>query len=278
VHREVDKLRSRRLVVWLVVTLCVLAELVGLGLVRAQGANALEPPLISSVGLPTDPTRARSAAFMFTSGRAVEFRCTLDRRAPTSCGVGVFGSQTYPGPLESGRHTFEVRAVSRTETSEPASYTWAIVAAPDDTTSDDGLDDDPGEPSGDGSGSGGESHSGPQAPFEISGDVEGLAPGVTKTIALTLRNPNADPIYVTAVTVAISADSSPPGCPSGPNLALGQATGITASSPVVVPGHGSVVLGTYPRAPTISFLNRAWNQDACKAKNFELLYTGSAHS
>jgi hypothetical protein len=74
----------RRLVVWLVVTLCVLAELVGLGLVRASGASALTAPVISSVGLPADPTTVRSATFFFTNEQTSAFRCTLDAGAPAS--------------------------------------------------------------------------------------------------------------------------------------------------------------------------------------------------
>ena len=95
---------------------------------------------------------------------------------------------------------------------------------------------------------------------------------------LTLTNPNADPIYVTEVRVEISMDSSPPGCESGPNIALEQPTEITSASPVLVPANNSVVLHAYPQAPRITFRNRSWNQDVCKRRSFSLTYDGSAHS
>ena len=271
--RNDDWRQGRRLVVWLVVTLCILAELVGLGLMRAYGSNGLTPPVISSVWRPADPTRETSAAFMFTNERTVAFQCSLDEQAQRACGAGVLGAVTYPGPLAPGAHEFRVRAVSGSDVSEPATYTWTIVAESTGPAPGDG--DDGGE--GDGSGTGA-SEDGPSERFEISGDVDGLAPGVTKTIALTVRNPNADPIYVTAISVGISEGSTPAGCASATNIVLAQPTAITWSSPVLVPAHGSVVLDAPPRAPRISFVDLPRNQDVCKGKSFELTYSGSAHS
>lgn len=271
------KRQRRRLVVWLVVTLCVLAELVGVGLLRASGANGLTAPIISSVGLPTDPARERSATFMFTYDRTVAFECMLDGGATAACGVGLFGSRTYPGPLAVGRHTFEVRAVSGTKTSSPASYSWTIVV-PSPGGGTPGAGGGGSGDSGGGSSGDGGSSTDERASFDIAGDVEGLAPGVTKPIVLTLRNPNAAPIYVTEIAVEIADESTPPGCAAEPNIALDQPSGITASSPVLVPGHGTVVLGRHPQAPRITFLNRPWNQDVCKGKSFALTYSGSAHS
>ena len=115
-------------------------------------------------------------------------------------------------------------------------------------------------------------------PFRISGDVRGLAPGATSVIALTLANPNSVRIRVTRVTVAVSADSSPPGCSSAKNLVLHQATGIGPAAPVVIPARGSVTLTTFPRAPRIGFRNLQTSQEACNGKAFRLTYTGSAHA
>jgi len=275
----------RRLVVWLVVTLCVLAELVGLGLVRASGATALTAPVISSVGLPADPTTVRSAAFFFTNEQTVEFRCSLDGGAPASCGAGLLGSMSYPGPLSFGRHVFEVRALHGSDVSDPATYAWTVAVEPVGLTP---PPDDAGDGgNGDGDTSDGESGGPPPShgsgaadgdvPFEISGAVDGLAPGITKPILLTLRNPNADAIRVTSIVVEISEDSTPPGCSSASNIALRQAMGITEDDPVVVPARTTVVL-TASRAPTITFRDQPWNQDVCKAKSFDLTYSGSAHS
>jgi hypothetical protein len=114
--------------------------------------------------------------------------------------------------------------------------------------------------------------------FRISGDVTGLAPGATSVIALTLTNPNSVRIRVTRVTVAVSGDSSPPGCSSAKNLVLHQATGIRSEAPVVIPARGSVKLTTFPRAPRIGFRNLEASQEACKGKSFRLTYSGSAHA
>ena len=278
-----DRRRRRRLVVWLVVALCVLAELIGLGLVRASGATSLTAPVMSSVGLPTDPTTVRSATFFVTNEQTVEFRCALDGGAPSSCGSGLLGSMSYPGPLEIGRHVFEVRAMVGRKTSDPATYAWTVAAEPPPPPNDGGTGgssdgDGTGDASGGTSSSQGSGSAGDDgAPFEISGEVGGLAPGITKPILLTLRNPNPEAIRVTSITVEIADDSTPPGCKSGSNMALRQADGITADDPVVVPGRGLVVLSA-GRAPTITFRNQPWNQDVCKGKSFELTYSGSAHS
>jgi len=264
-----DERRRKRLVALLAASLAALAAL-GIGLVRAAGAGGLTAPVISTIGLPPHATRETAAAFMFTNARTVAFRCALDGRAATPCGTGVFGRAAYRGPLAAGPHTFHVVAVTATETSEPASYSWTVLASP-------GGGDDSGGGEG-GAGAGAEAPVGPQRPFVIVGDVDGLAPGVTKTIALSLRNPGSDPIYVTSVAVEISEESTPPGCPSGPNIALEQAAGITASDPVRIDAHASVLLTTFPRAPRIGFRNQPWNQDVCKGKSFALRYTGSAHS
>jgi hypothetical protein len=205
---------------------------------------------------------------MFTYDRTADFRCALDG-AEGHCGSGVFGRAAY-GPLAVGRHTFEVRAIVGEDVSPPASYSWTVATAPNG-----------GKGSGSGgmdAGSGESSTADESVPFEISGDVTGLTPGVSQPIVLTLVNPNAAAILVTSVVVEIAAESTPPGCPSEPNISLDQPAGITAGSPVRVAGHGSVVLSTYPLAPRIGFVDRPWNQDGCKGKSFALSYSGSAHS
>jgi hypothetical protein len=99
-----------------------------------------------------------------------------------------------------------------------------------------------------------------------------------RVIALELENPNAVPIEVTRVRVAVSADSRPSGCPSAANLVLRQPTGVTTAAPVAVPAGGSVTLSAFPRAPEIGLRERETNQDACKGTTFRLTYTGSAHA
>ncbi len=115
------------------------------------------------------------------------------------------------------------------------------------------------------------------ADFQISGGVTGLQPGVPKPIRLTLTNPNDEQIYVTQLRVAISADSTPTGCPSATNIRITQSD-TSDNWPIAVPGDGSTILANAPRAPQIELLDQPWNQDACKGASFTLTYSGSAHS
>ena len=256
---------------------------------------------------------------MFTDAQTVTFECSLDGSPFTSCGYGLFGSKSYPGPLATGRHRFEVRASSGDALSAATPFTWTIVQGTPDSGC--GHDASPGRcggsagtgtgtgshdarPPGTGSGSdssqgggqpptGGSQGSGStggtppstdqpaaggEVSFRVSGDVTGLAPGVTRTITLTVTNPNTVPIYVTMLEVAIAGDSKPSGCSSSANVVVHQATGITSAAPLTIPAGGTVEVSTFPRAPRITFRNLASSQDACRNKTFALTYTGSAHS
>jgi hypothetical protein len=115
-------------------------------------------------------------------------------------------------------------------------------------------------------------------PFSVSGSVEGLEPGVPKTISITLRNPNDVSIRVTRVVVRIDEDDDPPSCPSSDNVLLLQATAITAATPIRVPAQGEVVLGAYPRAPRIVLRERPIAADDCRGASFRLVFEGSARS
>jgi hypothetical protein len=115
-------------------------------------------------------------------------------------------------------------------------------------------------------------------PFRISGDVSNLVPGVPVDVPLTLANPNAQPIQVTSVRAEIAPGGDPPRCPAATYVVLEQPVGITAAAPVVVPARDEVVVHEYARAPRITLLATAADEDACKGTSFELTYTGSAHS
>jgi hypothetical protein len=128
-------------------------------------------------------------------------------------------------------------------------------------------------PGGSGEGTGGSAG----AEFTITGAVTGLQPGLAKPIGLTLTNPNSDQIFVTRLTVTISAESTPPGCSSATNIQITQSDA-SNDRPIAVPGNGSVTLASAPRAPQIELLNQPWNQNACKNASFTLTYGGSAHS
>jgi hypothetical protein len=119
---------------------------------------------------------------------------------------------------------------------------------------------------------------GGEAGFTITGSVGNLRPGVATPIRLTLTNPNGVPIYVTALTVKVSANSTPPGCSSASNLQVTQSNASSAD-PIIIAARGSVTLTSAPRAPRITLLNLPGvNQDVCKNKSFALTYSGSAHS
>jgi hypothetical protein len=203
-----------------------------------------------------------------------------------------------------------VRAVGGISTSAPATYSWTIIdnAAPGGGTqggtdpgdtahgsssgdgsqsgesATGGIDADAGRDGGAGTGGAGSGSGGAEpatdesVAFAISGEVDGLAPGATKPIVLTLTNPNEVAIEVTSLTVGVSADGGRPGCPSSANVLVEQARGVTGLDPLRIPAHGSVVVGSFPRAPRITLLNRPWNQDSCKGRTFTLTYAGSAHS
>jgi len=114
--------------------------------------------------------------------------------------------------------------------------------------------------------------------FTITGGVDSLEPGQTKPIGLTLTNPKSVPIFVTELTITMSADSSPSGCPSASNFQVTQSDA-SSESPIAVPAKDSVTLTSAPRAPQITFLNLPdVNQDACKNVSFALTYSGGAHS
>jgi hypothetical protein len=115
--------------------------------------------------------------------------------------------------------------------------------------------------------------------FGISGGgAANLSLGVPTVIRLTLTNPNEAPIYVTALSVAVSKDGDPVGCASRDNIRITQST-VSSADPIIIPAGGRVTLTTAPLAPQITLVNRPdANQDACKSKVFTLAYGGSAHS
>jgi hypothetical protein len=114
--------------------------------------------------------------------------------------------------------------------------------------------------------------------FTIAGGAGKLVLGISTPVRLTLTNPNGVQIFVTALTVGIASDSTPPGCSSASNVRLTQSN-VSADHPITLPARGSVTLTSAPSAPQVTLLNLpAVNQDACKGKSFALTYRGSAHS
>jgi hypothetical protein len=102
--------------------------------------------------------------------------------------------------------------------------------------------------------------------------VTGLAPGVSaQTLSGDFDNPNPGPVYVTSVTASISSVVKAGGAPAG----TCDATDYTLSNAVMsvaaeVPaGNGT---GAWTGA-TLTFFDKATNQDACKGATVNLAYS-----
>ncbi|HEV2374690.1 MAG TPA: hypothetical protein VGS19_21325 [Streptosporangiaceae bacterium] len=110
--------RARLLGVLAVVPAGVLVS--GLFVASSLAASGLPTPVIT--GSPSNPTTSSSATFTFIDSQArVTYRCSLDSSSFAACASGV----TYTA-LAQGNHTFRVEAVSGSNTSTAASYTWQV--------------------------------------------------------------------------------------------------------------------------------------------------------
>jgi hypothetical protein len=204
------------------------------------------PPPPAIVSGPERTTSADTATFVFTDGEAgVEFLCAIDRRPYGRCS----SPQLY-GSLSLGQHTFWVWALDAAgNMSEATSYSWTVVK------------------------------SGPSKPFTISGGLsELLAPGLGRTLPLTIVNPNGVPIYVTSLVVGVQPGSSKPGCDGPTNLQVTQSSA-SSTNALTVPAGGHVTLPSGAvSAPRVFMQNLPSNQDACKGATYAFTYSGSAHS
>ena len=110
--------------------------------------------------------------------------------------------------------------------------------------------------------------------FVISGNVDGLYPGGTATLALRVHNPLHQAISVRTITIV--ADNARSGCAAaflaaGPGLApLNSVDTITLSPPVVIP-KGQTVDG-----PQVAITLLTTAPDACQNATFLLHYGGTA--
>jgi hypothetical protein len=110
-----------------VVSVAFAVAILGLG-VYALAAQPFPAPTISAA--PANPTNQTSATFTYTDKNAVtRFDCSLDGAAFGACGTSRPSTKTYAGPLAPGSHTFQVRAVSGSQTSDATSYSWTIDTA-----------------------------------------------------------------------------------------------------------------------------------------------------
>jgi hypothetical protein len=106
-----------------VVSVAFAVAVLGLG-VYAIAAQPFPAPTISAA--PLNPTSETSATFTYTGKNAItRFDCNLDGSAFAACGTTRPSTKSYSG-LAAGSHTFQVRAVSGSQTSAATSYSWTI--------------------------------------------------------------------------------------------------------------------------------------------------------
>jgi hypothetical protein len=88
------------------------------------------PPAPTITSGPVSPTNQTSATFVYTDSQAVtKFQCSLDGSSYTDCGTTRPSSKAYTG-LPGGSHTFQVRAVSGSQTSGSTASSWTIDLTP----------------------------------------------------------------------------------------------------------------------------------------------------
>jgi hypothetical protein len=210
--------------------------------------DTTRPPLPAITGKPEATTTAKSATFVFSDSESgARLLCRRDGARFSPC----TSPKTYTS-LSLGLHRFDVEAIDAVgNVSAPAGYSWTIAKNV--------------EASG--------------KPFTVSGTAAGpLAPGLSRSLVLTLSNPNSAGIEVTALNVAAAAGSTRAGCDGPANLALTQSN-ISSSNTVAIPANGQVVLpAATVSAPSVLMRDLSTNQDACKGAAFTFTYTGSAHS
>lgn len=210
--------------------------------------DTLPPPVPVLTQKPNDPAVGATQTFAWTDSEAgVTFECAGEN--------GSFAACTSPysyvvNTSNNGQHQFAVRAIDAAgNRSGAASYSFKVTK---DTTTG--------------------------VPFQITGSVAGLVLDVWKPLAVHVTNPNNVPIYVTALTFTVAADSTPSGCLSSTNVER-QQSNISATQVLMVPAHASVDLPAQGvTAPQIRLKNLPTNQDVCKNKSFVLTYSGTAHN
>lgn len=225
--------------------------------------DTLAPPAPTITAGPLSVSNTNSPSFSFTDSESgVIFRCQLDGLGWTACS----SPRGYAG-IAQGAHSFRVQAVDAAgNVSAATSYSF---------TCEKGLPT-PGLPTS-GLPTSGLPTSG--LSFQITGSVSALTLGTWKAVAVRISNPNGVVIHVTALKVAVAADSSPTGCLSSRNVEL-QQSNVSTSRTVAVPANGSVVLPAQgvitPQIRLKDLLTV--NQDVCKNKRFTLSYSGTATS
>jgi hypothetical protein len=194
---------------------------------------------------PDDPTYNATNIFAWTAETGATFQCSVENGAWFACPTPytyVIVTSNY------GQHQFAVRAIDAAgNISAGTSYSFKY----EKKLPTSGV------------------------PFAISGTVTGLTLGVWKPIAVTINNPNNAVIYLTNVTVAISAGTTPGSCLT--SYFDVQQSNITTSLTVSVPAGSTNFVLPSPNTPQLRLRDEPTiNQDICKSKSFTLTYSGTA--
>lgn len=225
--------------------LAVLPVTAWAGYALAKGSQPTKPPKPVFTHTPPDPSGTATSSFAWTDAQpGVTYQCSEENGSFRACTTPrTYVVQTTNG----GLHQFAVRALDATgNVSDAASYGWKV-------------------------------EKGSGQDFTISGDAVGLLypGGSARPIVLTLTNPNATPITVTALVVTADFGSLPAGCGSS---AFSVTQSNVATQNVVVPANSSVTLPSgSTSAPTVAMADQG-SQDVCRNAHISFSYSGSAHS
>lgn len=223
-----------------VLTVVLVALVVSSGTLFAAAKTtsaAVAAPTISQE--PADATDSGRAKFKLEHPRKdVTFECSLDGSPFTPCHKNVQYQDLAPG-----QHCFRAKAVTPAGVRSPeAERCWTNMAP---------------------------------ATFGITASVTGLYPGRSVPLDLQLSNPHNQDIYVQSVTITVGGTTSA-GCDGPANLTVSR----DLQGPVRVPKRSTRTLSQLgivdSRWPELTMPNLAENQDACKATQFALTYTGTA--
>lgn len=218
---------------------------------RSWSIDSIPPTAPTLTLKPDDPNGDGIANFDWTDSdpSATSFNCSIENGQFTACPSTSDHLAHYIVDVSNdGTHQFAVRAYDTAGNFGETDYSWKVLHAVN---------------------------------VVVDGNADGLLypGGPTRTIALTLHNPNNFPVTIYKITVTVS--SSPAGCPASTNVDLQQSNVGNGSNPqtVTVPANTALTLpssGAVTR-PTISLLNLPSSQDACKNGTFTLSYlaTGS---
>jgi hypothetical protein len=210
------------------------------------------PPAPSITEHPANPTNDKNAHFKFTDTESgVSFICKLDGGSYSTCN-GSSGSANYSN-LATGSHTFCVEAVDQAGNFSGATcFSWQIGA---------GLQN-----------------------FTMSGSplagVKLYPGGAPVPVDLVFTNPNAVPITIQSVTVAIasvSGDTPPGACPASGNFSVAQQLVVTPA--LVVPANSTRSLDQLDpdqsHWPQLQMTDSG-NQNACQNATVNLSFSGTA--